>query len=56
MDGQRSSSTRLQHAIASSGEDLSDLDYTDQDFQLSLHLLASARAVYERMAHFEMKL
>lgn len=38
--------------------DLSDLDYTAQDWsdiQLSLHLLASARTVVDRMATFEIK-
>ena len=38
--------------------DLSDLDYTAQDWsdiQLSLHLLASARAVVDRMTTFETK-
>ncbi|KAF7376288.1 Expansin-like EG45 domain-containing protein [Mycena sanguinolenta] len=42
-----------------SGEDLSDLDYTSEDwadFQLSLHLLSSARAVFDRMMAFETKL
>ncbi|KAJ6499131.1 Golgi complex component 7-domain-containing protein [Mycena sanguinolenta] len=42
-----------------SGEDLSDLDYTSEDwadFQLSLHLLSSARAVFDRMVAFETKL
>jgi hypothetical protein len=42
-----------------SGEELSDLDYSAQDwsdFQRSLHLLASARAVYERMSLFDIKL
>ncbi|KAJ7076331.1 Golgi complex component 7-domain-containing protein [Mycena belliarum] len=44
---------------SASGEDLSDLDYTSEDwadFQLSLHLLSSARAVYDRMMSFEHKL
>ncbi|KAJ6587083.1 Golgi complex component 7-domain-containing protein [Mycena vulgaris] len=44
---------------AASGEDLSDLDYTAEDwsdFQLSLHLLSSARGVYDRMVVFETKL
>ena len=38
--------------------DLSDLDYTSQDWsdiQLSLHLLASARTVVDRMTTFETK-
>lgn len=38
--------------------DLSDLDYTEQDWsdiQLSLHLLASARTVVDRMTSFETK-
>lgn len=42
-----------------SEEDLSGLDYTAQDwseFQQSVHLLASARAVYERLSLFEVKL
>ncbi|RDB24748.1 Conserved oligomeric Golgi complex subunit 7 [Hypsizygus marmoreus] len=42
-----------------SDDDLSDMDYTSQDwsdFQLSLHLLSSARAVYERISSFETKL
>ncbi|KAJ6625462.1 Golgi complex component 7-domain-containing protein [Mycena sp. CBHHK59/15] len=42
-----------------SGEDFSDLDYTSEDwsdFQLSLHLLSSARAVFDRMMVFENKL
>ncbi|KAJ7287820.1 Golgi complex component 7-domain-containing protein [Mycena rebaudengoi] len=42
-----------------SGEDLSDLDYTPEDwsdFQLSLHLLSSGRAVFDRMTLFENKL
>ncbi|KAJ7496120.1 Golgi complex component 7-domain-containing protein [Mycena galericulata] len=42
-----------------SGEDLSDLDYTPEDwsdFQLSLHLLSSARAVFDRLVVFENKL
>ncbi|KAJ7647160.1 Golgi complex component 7-domain-containing protein [Roridomyces roridus] len=40
-------------------EDLSDMDYTSEDwsdFQLSLHLLSSARAVFDRMVIFENKL
>ncbi|KAJ7178354.1 Golgi complex component 7-domain-containing protein [Mycena crocata] len=44
---------------SASGEDLSDLDYTSEDwsdFQLSLHLLSSARAVFDRMVIFETKL
>jgi hypothetical protein len=39
--------------------DLEDLDYTDEDwadFQEALHMLAPARAVYERMGAFEAKL
>jgi len=42
-----------------SEEDLSDLDYTAQDWsdiQMSLHLLASARAVLDRLVMFETKL
>ncbi|KAF7361746.1 Expansin-like EG45 domain-containing protein [Mycena venus] len=44
---------------SASGEDLSDLDYTPgdwADFQLSLHLISSARAVFDRMMVFETKL
>ncbi|KAF9075435.1 oligomeric Golgi complex subunit 7 [Rhodocollybia butyracea] len=40
-------------------EDLSGLDYTSQDWlniQTMLHLLSSARSVYERMTSFEVKL
>ncbi|KAJ4483221.1 oligomeric Golgi complex subunit 7 [Lentinula aciculospora] len=40
-------------------EDLSGLDYTSQDWlniQTMLHLLGSARSVYERMISFEVKL
>ncbi|EGN94848.1 hypothetical protein SERLA73DRAFT_162884 [Serpula lacrymans var. lacrymans S7.3] len=46
-------------ASSSSDEDLSDLDYTAQDWsdiQVSLHLLTSARAVLERLTVFEGKL
>ena len=53
-----SGSSSLVQSSISVGE-LSDLDYTAQDWsniQLSLHLLASARAVSERMATFETKL
>lgn len=42
-----------------SEEDLSDLDYTAQDWtsiQLSLHLLASTRAFLDRLASFEAKI
>jgi conserved oligomeric Golgi complex subunit 7 len=42
-----------------SDSDLSDLDYTAQDWsdiQMSLHLLASARAVLDRLVMFETKL
>ncbi|KAH7911796.1 Golgi complex component 7-domain-containing protein [Hygrophoropsis aurantiaca] len=42
-----------------SDEDLSDLDYSAEDWsdiQLSLHLLTSARAVLERLTVFETKL
>lgn len=45
--------------VSDSGEDLSDLDYTAQDWsdiQMSLHLLGSARAVLDRLALFESKL
>ncbi|KAK7005661.1 expansin-like EG45 domain-containing protein [Favolaschia claudopus] len=53
-----STSASLASQLAS-GEDLSDLDYTSEDwadFQLSLHLLSSARAVFDRMVVFENKL
>ncbi|KAG6920297.1 hypothetical protein DXG01_005066 [Tephrocybe rancida] len=53
----RKTATQSQHP--SSGDDLSDMDYSSQDwadFQLSLHLLSSARAVYERISTFEGKL
>lgn len=42
-----------------SDDDLFDMDYSAQDwsdFQLSLHLLSSARAVYQRISTFETKL
>lgn len=48
-----------QSEYPSSGDDFSDMDYSSQDwsdFQLSLHLLSSARAVYERLIAFEAKL
>ncbi|KAF5380598.1 hypothetical protein D9615_004582 [Tricholomella constricta] len=48
-----------QSQISTSDDDLSDMDYSAQDwsdFQLSLHLLSSARAVYERISSFEAKL
>lgn len=54
----QSSSTSVTHEPVSE-EDLFDLDYTAQDwsdFQLSLHLLSSARAVFEHMSQFEAKL
>ncbi|KAJ6500060.1 Golgi complex component 7-domain-containing protein [Mycena vitilis] len=44
---------------SASEEELSELDYTSEDwadFQLSLHLLSSARAVFDRMTTFENKL
>ncbi|KAF8070629.1 Golgi complex component 7-domain-containing protein [Lyophyllum atratum] len=53
----RTSSSQSQ--IPTSDDDLSDMDYSTQDwsdFQLSLHLLSSARAVYERISSFEAKL
>ncbi|KAJ7783349.1 oligomeric Golgi complex subunit 7 [Mycena metata] len=56
MGTSTSASTTSQSAA---GEDLSDLDYTTEDwsdFQLSLHLLSSARAVFDRMSIFENKL
>lgn len=46
-------------SASDSEEDLSDLDYTAQDWsdiQMSLHLLASARAVLDRLVVFESKL
>ncbi|KAG5648604.1 hypothetical protein DXG03_003215 [Asterophora parasitica] len=48
-----------QSQVSASDDDLSDMDYSSQDwsdFQLSLHLLSSARAVYERISSFEAKL
>lgn len=45
--------------VSDSEEDLSDLDYTAQDWsdiQMSLHLLASARSVLDRLVMFEIKL
>jgi hypothetical protein len=45
--------------ISDSEEDLSDLDYTAEDWsdiQMTLHLLASARAVLDRLTVFEAKL
>lgn len=45
--------------ISDSEEDLSDLDYTAEDWsdiQMTLHLLASARAVLDRLTMFETKL
>ncbi|KAG6831695.1 hypothetical protein H0H92_008338 [Tricholoma furcatifolium] len=53
----RNSTSQSQHP--SSGDDLSDMDYSAQDwanFQTSIHLLSSARAVYERISAFETKL
>ncbi|KAG6903094.1 hypothetical protein C0995_006281 [Termitomyces sp. Mi166 len=53
----RNSSSQSKHL--SSTDDFSDMDYSPQDwsdFQLSLHLLSSARAVYERLLVFEAKL
>ncbi|KAG6898171.1 hypothetical protein C0992_004158 [Termitomyces sp. T32_za158] len=53
--GNSTSQTKYQ----SSSDDFSDMDYSSQDwsdFQLSLHLLSSARAVYERLLAFEVKL
>lgn len=50
-------SSTIQNSV--SDGDLADLDYTAQDWsdiQLSLHLLASARTVFERMTVFETKL
>ncbi|KAF8210462.1 Golgi complex component 7-domain-containing protein [Mycena galopus ATCC 62051] len=54
-----SSTSASMSSQLASGEDLSDLDYTPEDwadFQLSLHLLSSARAVFDRMMVFETKL
>jgi predicted transcriptional regulator len=54
----RGGDTKAGPSAASIG-DLEDLDYTDEDwanFQLALHLLASARVLYERMGIFEAKL
>ncbi|KAG6866714.1 hypothetical protein C0991_011373 [Blastosporella zonata] len=51
--------TTSQSQYLNSGDDLSDMDYSSQDwsdFQLSLHLLSSARAVYDRISAFEAKL
>lgn len=45
--------------VSASDNELSDLDYTAQDWssiQLSLHLLASARTVSDRLSIFESKL
>lgn len=53
-----SSSTSLVHS-STSEEDLSDLDYSPQDWsdiQTFLHLLSSARAVFDRVSIFETKL
>jgi len=46
-------------STSESEEDLSDLDYTAQDWsdiQMSLHLLASARGLLDRLVMFETKL
>ena len=56
--------THARHAASSikptpPGRDLDDLDYSDEDwaeFQQALRLLASARAVYERLSLFEARL
>jgi len=53
------STTFSSHGASDSEADLSDLDYTAQDWsdiQMSLHLLASARAVLDRLVLFETKL
>ncbi|KIK67210.1 hypothetical protein GYMLUDRAFT_857700 [Collybiopsis luxurians FD-317 M1] len=45
--------------LRDAAEDLSGLDYTSQDWsniQTTLHLLSSARSVFERMTSFEVKL
>ncbi|KAF8160818.1 Golgi complex component 7-domain-containing protein [Crassisporium funariophilum] len=50
-------SSLLKHSLSDS--ELSDLDYTAQDWsdiQLSLHLLASARTVFDRLTTFETKM
>ncbi|KAF9010518.1 Golgi complex component 7-domain-containing protein [Cyathus striatus] len=44
---------------ARSDGDLSDMDYTSQDWadiQMSMHLLGSARAIFERLSAFETRL
>ena len=54
--GSQNSSSLIKSSV--SDGDLSDLDYTAQDWsdiQLSLHLLASARTVVDRMTTFETK-
>ena len=56
---QRVSGSRQGPSTSASVGELEDLDYTDEDwanFQLALHLLESARAVYDRMGIFEAKL
>lgn len=53
-----SNSASLGHTTVSD-DDLSDMDYTAQDwsdFQTTLHLLSSARAVSDRIVSFETKL
>ena len=53
------SQSTSQHRSSISDDDLLDMDYSAQDwsdFQLSLHLLSSARVVYERISVFETKL
>ncbi|KAH0588923.1 hypothetical protein H2248_004708 [Termitomyces sp. 'cryptogamus'] len=53
----RNSASQSKHP--SSSDDFSDMDYSPQDwsdFQLLLHLLSSARVVYERLLAFEGKL
>jgi hypothetical protein len=51
--------TTSQPLSSISDDDLFDMDYSAQDwsdFQLSVHLLSSARAVYDRVSAFETKL
>jgi hypothetical protein len=54
-----SSQRRSSASVMQSEDDLSDLDYTEEDwsnFQLSIHLLAAAKSVFERTITFESKL
>lgn len=55
----KTTSSALPAKSSMSDGDLSDLDYTPQDWsdiQLSLHLLSSARTVFDRVTAFEVKL